>query len=56
MARRKVGLRVGLGERDLLRRVKSAGGPWDPDKRGWFVRRDVAERLDLLGRVVDGCV
>ncbi len=55
-ATRKVALRIGLRERDLQRRVKSAGGRWDPDRRVWFVRRDVAERLDLLGRVVGGGV
>ena len=55
-ARRKVALRIGLRERDLQRRVKSAGGRWDPDRRVWFVRRDVVERLDLLGRVAGGRV
>ncbi len=55
-APRMVALRIGLRERDLQRRVKSAGGRWDPDRRVWFVRRDVAERLDLLGRVVGGRV
>ena len=55
-ATRKVALRIGLRERDLQRRVKSAGGRWDPDRRVWFVRRDVAQRLDLLGRVVGGGV
>ena len=55
-ATRKVSLRIGVKERDLQRRVKSAGGRWDPDRRVWFVRRDVAERLDLLGRVVGGRV
>ena len=52
---RKVALRIGLGERDLQQRVKSAGGRWDRDRRVWFVTRDVAERLGLLGRVVGGC-
>ena len=55
-APRKVALRIGLRERDLQQRVKSAGGRWDPDRRVWFVGRDVAERLDLLGRVVGGRV
>ncbi len=53
---RKVALRIGLRERDLQRRVKSSGGQWDPDRRVWFVTRDVAERLGLLGRVVGGRV
>ncbi len=34
--------------------VESAGGQWDPVRRVWFLRRDVAERLDLLSRVVGG--
>ncbi len=40
----------------VQRRVKSAAGQWVSDRRVWFVRRDVAERLDLLGRVVGGGV
>ena len=55
-ATRKVALRIDLWERDLQRRVKSAGGRWDPDRRVWFVRRDAVERLGLLGRVVGGPV
>lgn len=53
-AGRFVALRVGLRERDLQRRVKAAGGRWDPEKRVWFLRRDAAEDLDLLHRVVGG--
>jgi hypothetical protein len=34
--------------------VKSAGGRWDPLRQVWILRRDVAERLDLLHRVVGG--
>ncbi len=48
----QVALRVGWRERDLQRRVKSAGGRWDPARRVWILRRDVAERMDLLSRVV----
>ncbi|MCP3957594.1 MAG: hypothetical protein GY719_07045 [bacterium] len=55
-AARSVALRIGLRERDLQRRVKSAGGRWDPVRRVWFLKRDVAERLDLLHRIVGGCV
>ena len=51
-AARTVALQVGLPERELQRRVRSAGGRWDRDRRVWWVRRDVAERLDLLHRVV----
>ena len=53
-ANRRVALRIGWRERDLQQRVKSAGGQWDPVGRVWFLRRDVAERLDLLPRVVGG--
>ncbi len=52
--RRRVALRIGLRERDLQWRVKSAGGRWDPDRRLWFRERHAAERLDLLHRVVGG--
>ena len=55
-ASRNVALGIGLRERDLQRRVKSAGGRWDPDRRVWFLKRDAAERLDLLHRVVGGGV
>ena len=39
---RRVALRIGWRERDLRRRVKSAGGWWDPVRRVWILRRDVA--------------
>ncbi len=53
-SRRRVALRVGWRERDRQRRVKSAGGRWDPLRRVWMLKRDAAERLDLLARVVAG--
>ncbi len=52
---RRVALRIGWREKDLQWRVKSAGGRWDSARRVWFLGRDVAERLGLLGRVVGGC-
>jgi len=52
LAGRRVALRIGWRERDLQQRVKSAGGRWDPVRRVWLLRRAVAERLDLLPRVV----
>ncbi|MCP3959621.1 MAG: hypothetical protein GY719_17365 [bacterium] len=55
-ADRRVALRIGLRERDLQWRVKSAGGRWDPVRRVWILKRNVAERLDLLHRVVGGGV
>ena len=51
---RKVGLRIHFRETDLRRRVKSAGGRWDPERRLWLLRRDQAERQGLLHRVVAG--
>ncbi len=51
---RRVALRIGWRERDLQQRVKSSGGQWDPVRRVWFLRREVAERLDLLARMVGG--
>ncbi len=51
---RSVALPVDWRERDLQWRVKSAGGRWDPGRRVWIRRRDAAERLDLLHRVVGG--
>ncbi len=51
---RRVALRIGWQERDLQRRVKSAGGRWDRGRRVWILRRDAAEGLELLHRVVGG--
>ncbi len=51
---RRVALRIGWRERDLQQRVKSAGGRWDSARRAWYLRRDVAERLDLLRRMAGG--
>ncbi len=55
-AARRVALRIGWRERDLQSRVKSAGGRWDPVRRVWILKRDLADRLDLLHRVVGGGV
>ena len=52
--RRRVALRIGWRERELQARVRPAGGWWDPVRRVWILRHDVAERLDLLHRVVGG--
>ena len=53
-APRKVALRIGRGEEDLQRRVKAASGRWNPVRRVWMVRRNVAEELDLMAWVVGG--
>ncbi len=52
VATRRVAPRIGRRERDLQQRVRSAGGRWDPVRRVSTLRRDMAERLDLLPRVV----
>lgn len=49
-------LRVSWREKELQGRVKSAGGRWNPVGRVWILRRDAAERLDLLDRIVGGGV
>ena len=54
VATRRVALRFGWREGDVQRQVKSAGGRWDTARQVWILRRDVAERLDLLHRVVGG--
>ena len=53
-ASRRVVLRIAWRERDLQGRVKSADSRWDRDRRVWMLRRDAAERLDPLHRVVGG--
>jgi hypothetical protein len=47
-----VAVHVAWRETDLRRRVKAAGGRWDPAARLWVLRRDQVERLGLLDRVV----
>lgn len=51
-AARTVFVRVAWSEIVLRQQVKAAGGRWDPAARLWVLRRDRAERLGLLGRVV----
>ena len=50
----RVGVRIHFRETDLRRRVKTAGGRWDPERQLWLLRRDQAERQGLLHRVVAG--
>ena len=54
VASRRVALRIGRHERGLQQRVKAAGGRCDPTRRACMLRRDAAERMDLLRRVVSG--
>ena len=46
-----VGVRVGFREAELQRRVKSAGGRWNPIRRVWEIRRDQALALGLEDRI-----
>ena len=45
--RRRVALRIGWRETDLRRRVKFAGGRWDPVRRARMLPRDVAASKSL---------
>ncbi len=43
VAGRRAALLIGWRERDLQQRLKSAGGRWDPVRRVWRLRQEVAE-------------
>jgi hypothetical protein len=47
-----VGVRVGLPESDVRRRVKEAGGKWDPQRGLWMLRYDQVVALGLVERIV----
>ena len=49
-----VALRVGWRELELRRRVKAAGGKWDPVARIWRMRRDRVAEIGMEDRIVDG--
>lgn len=49
-----VGLRVGLLERDIQRRLRAAGGVWDKPCQLWRLRYDQALALGLADRIVEG--
>ena len=46
-----VGVRIDFQEVALQRRVKSAGGRWNPVRRLWQLRRDQALKLGLKDRI-----
>jgi hypothetical protein len=46
-----VGVRVDFQEVSLQRRVKQAGGRWNPARRVWELRRDQALKLGLKERI-----
>lgn len=47
-----VGIRVGLPESDIRRRVKDAGGKWDAQRGVWLLRYDQVAALGLGDRIV----
>lgn len=47
----QVGVRVGLPESDVRRRVKDAGGKWDPQRGLWMLRYDQVIALGLVERI-----
>jgi hypothetical protein len=49
---RPISLRIAFAEVDLRRRVKQAGGRWNPDERVWQLPHDRAVALGLGGRIV----
>ena len=51
-----IAVRIGWQELELRRKVKSAGGQWDPAKRVWMVRRERVVSLGLEDRVVGGAI
>jgi hypothetical protein len=46
-----VGLRVAFKEVELQRRVKQAGGKWNPTRRVWELRYDQVVALGLKDRI-----
>jgi hypothetical protein len=50
---RPISLRIAFAEADLRRRVKQAGGRWNPDARVWQLPHDRAVALGLSQRIVD---
>ncbi len=51
-----VAVRVDWQETGLRRKVKAAGGRWDPKKRVWNLGREHVERLGLESWIVDGAL
>jgi len=50
-AKATVGVRVALAEVELQRRVKQAGGKWNPARRLWELRYDQVIKLGIKGRI-----
>jgi len=49
-------LKVAWGERAIARQIKAAGGQWHRSYKLWAIRFEHAQRLDLLGRMVEPAV
>jgi hypothetical protein len=47
-----VGVRVGVREVELQKKVRSAGGRWNPDEKFWELRYDKVAELGLLARLI----
>ena len=47
-----VGIRVDINEKKIQKRIKTAGGKWDPEDRLWNIRFVNAVNLGLKSRVV----
>jgi hypothetical protein len=48
-----VSIRVAYHEVDVRRRVKAAGGKWDPTRQVWHLDFKNAAKLGLASRIVD---
>ncbi|MCP3998850.1 MAG: hypothetical protein GY722_27830 [bacterium] len=51
-----VAVRVDWQETELRRKVKAAGGKWDPERRVWRLGRERVEDLGLERRIVEGAI
>ncbi len=49
-----VGVRVGMEEQELQKRVKQAGGRWNKEERVWEIRYDRAVSIGVKDRIARG--
>ena len=49
-----VRVRVGAFEREWQRKVRAAGGRWNPAARVWELRYDRAREVGAVGRIAEG--
>ena len=45
-------VRIQYFEKDLQRRIRAAGGLWDPRKKLWYAPEENVKRLGLVDRIV----